>query len=1011
MTLNQLFRIILVCFCANFTFGQGSGFTINQGQFHDQFGNALPDLHSLCNTNNLSVQLYDDHFSYEIKVEDEWSEGIRKGVYKDWASQKPFQVHYSRVEFYFGGEANDIRVNDPLKTYTNYINPLGSFYEVLSYEEVTYVDLYDQIDLEFISTETGPKYNFVLKAGADIEDIELEIKGGQKVFLANEQLHIETQNGELVEEIPLSFIRTFDGLEREVEVNYVLEGRKLKFELEGDLSVTDELIIDPIPDIIWGTYTGGPNNEFMEAVGIDNNNHVVSSGFSSSTSSIATSGAYDETFDGVFDISLMKFDESGNKLWGTYFGGDGYDRVYGLDISNDNNIYITGNTFSADMATPGVHQEFQVNGDEVIVAKFTGAGVLVWSTYYGGDQHDFGAVIAVDADNNSYITGHTYSTTLIATAGMYKEVFSGASNAYVAKFDDLGVLDWATYYGEQLEEGWGIGLDADANVYISGGTQSSFGIATPGTHQLTFGGYNDAFLAKWDTDGDFQWGTYYGDAPNDQSYGLTVDREGYAYMTGITSSSTAIAYGDVYQPTQGSLDDGFLAKFRPNGTLVWGTYIGGEGADYAYAVDMGADSNLVVAGMTLSSEDIAKPSAYDDSWEGLYDGFVISIDSTGDYRFGTYYGGPAHDEPRDVDVSDADLKIVISGTTASNSGLTTPGADEELYPGGTGDTFLAKFCNPIFPDIEITSETNVICDNKVDTIYITDPGTFSSIVWSTLETTDFVTTEDFVPGDYVYYVDAVDTNGCSTASDTLNLVFFEADPVPVFGDKEYMCYDDTIQIWTDSGYVAYDWVSGGTDTLDLYYGFDEAGDVPYWVNVTDTNGCIITSDTGWVEILPIPDATITLLTSGQLCEGDTIEVSVAENDEILWNNSEETAMTEYSWASLGDYEISVITTTDSGCVAYDTITVTIEDCDVGIDETAPFNLFIYPNPASDYLVIESEKALTLSIYSTSGQLVRRQDILEEKGTKIDLQTFSSGIYTFSFGDGEYILNKKVVITK
>ena len=960
-------------------------------------------------SNGLSIQLFEDHFSYEIKIEEGHSQPIRKGVYSDWNQEEDFKVHYSRVEFHFGQKCEAVFPDKKMVEYRNYYMPYGHFQEVPMYEEVTLKEISAGIDMQFVHSEEGTKYNVLVNDLADLSNFQLEVKGGESVWLENEELVIETKNGLIRENIPLSFAVNQNGTERVVQVRYQLDGRFLSFELADELESGEGLLIDPIPNLEWGTYTGGPEDEYSESVAIDTLNRIIVTGFSSSTSMIATTGAYDETMDGVFDVMLLCYNDAGSKLWGTYWGGTGYDRAYGIDISNDNNIYITGNTWSAGMGEPSsVHQDFQVNGDEAFVAKFDASGFKVWSTYYGGDQHDFGGVIAVDNENNCYITGHTYSTTLISFgAGMYKAFFSGTSNAFVAKFKDDGTIGWATYYGENLEEGWGLDLDSMANIYVSGGCQATFGIASPGTHDMTFGGLNDAFLSKWDSAGAFLWGTYYGSTGDDQSFGCVVEPDGHAYITGTTSSLTDMTFGGGYQPDPGSFQEGFCAKFRPDGTGVWATYVGGDGADYMYGIDMGADSTVVVAGMTLSSDLIALPDAWDDTWSALYDACFVSIDTSGDYRFGTYYGGTGHDETRDVAVSDRDLRIYMNGRTQTTTGMTTSGADSETYPGGLGDNFLTEWCNPILINIEMANSSTV-CANSPDTVYITEPSAFTSFIWSTGSTDAEVYVDGLTTGEYYYYADGVDTNGCQTRSDTILVTYYEVGTYPVYGDVTELCPNDTLTMWTDStdNTVAFEWITGGTDSLDIYTGFTEEGVEEYWVMITDTNGCVVSSDTGYVTVVDFPDPTITVDESPPYCEDDVINVSVAPTDEIEWSNSATTESTTYSWTDPGDYEVSVITTNSGGCSTYDTVTITISNC-LGVDKQDK-SVQVYPNPVKDQLFIKLDEDMQFQIFDASGRLIMEQYLVKGKKHVYDWAEFATGTYTLVFRNEKKVVSRKIV---
>jgi hypothetical protein len=155
------------------------------------------------------------------------------------------------------------------------------------------------------------------------------------------------------------------------------------------------------------------------------------------------------------------------------------------------------------IATLGSHQSTFGGGDyDAFLVKFNSSGVRQWSTYYGGSGEDDSYSCATDASGNVYMTGETSSSvSAIATVGSHQSSYGGGSkDAFLVKFNSIGVRQWGTYYGSI---GYDIGLscatDATGNVYMLGGTSSTLtAISTISSHQSTFGGGGyDAFLVKF----------------------------------------------------------------------------------------------------------------------------------------------------------------------------------------------------------------------------------------------------------------------------------------------------------------------------------------------------------------------------------------------------------------------------------------------------------------------------------------------------------------------------------
>jgi hypothetical protein len=205
---------------------------------------------------------------------------------------------------------------------------------------------------------------------------------------------------------------------------------------------------------------------------------------------------------GTYDVVLAKFDPSGARIWATYYGGTGTDYTMDICTDVSGNLYFTGYTASTTyIATTGAYQTTNAGGaNDGYVAKFSSSGVPIWATYFGGSGDDYGRGVKVDAVGNVFLAGYTPSTSGIATAGTYQSVYGGGLNdAFLAKFNAAGILQWSTYFGGSLDDqAMNLDVDANKNIMVIGRTLSTSGIATSGTHQTTFGGGTyDMFIAKF----------------------------------------------------------------------------------------------------------------------------------------------------------------------------------------------------------------------------------------------------------------------------------------------------------------------------------------------------------------------------------------------------------------------------------------------------------------------------------------------------------------------------------
>jgi len=454
----------------------------------------------------------------------------------------------------------------------------------------------------------------------------------------------------------------------------------------------------------WGTYYTGtgqvwPNGEergnscITDAAG-----NVYMVGFTSSNSDIATAGAHQTVYaggpivfgTGGYDAFLVKFNSSGVRQWATYYGGNQDDMGISCAVDVSGNVYMIGSTSSTSgIATAGAHETTINDG---FLVKFNSNGVRQWGTYFEGN----GNACTTDASGNIYIVGLTNSTSGIATAGAHQTVMSGSGDAFLVKFNSSGVKQWGTYFGgassgaSGMEKGLSCATDALGNVYMTGHTPSTSGIATAGAHQTIYGGSStDAFLVKFNSSGVIQWGTYYGGEGVDIGYSCATDASGNVYMAGDAQQQNLPASGistiGAHQSAYGGgYSDGFLVKFDSNGLRQWGTYYGGSLLDVSFSCATDASGNVYMSGETQSPNGIATSGAHQTTVDGA---FLVSFNSSGVRQSGTYYGGI-----KNVCTTDASGNVYMTGYTQSNSGIATTGAHQTVNGNsGYSDAFLVKF--------------------------------------------------------------------------------------------------------------------------------------------------------------------------------------------------------------------------------------------------------------------------------------------------------------------------------
>lgn len=411
----------------------------------------------------------------------------------------------------------------------------------------------------------------------------------------------------------------------------------------------------------WSTYYGGNGCDFANNCVADASNNIYFVGGTTTTNSavMTTPGCHQPVFGGmtqsnIGDAIIVKLDPNGARLWSTYYGDTSEDWALGASIDPLGNLFVCGGTWLAGnstvFSTVGAYQP--LNGGslnasnpnvDAYLTKFSPSGQRIWSTYLGGTTNDNGHYCKNDANGNVYITGTTDATlsSIFSTSGSHQPNFSGGVDSYLVKFDNNGQRLWGTFYG-------GIATDVTANctvdntgnIYLTGYTDSptSTLIASPNSHQPSFGGNNDIFLAKFNSIGTRLWATYYGGIGIENWSFCGVDNGGNVYLTGNTSTGAAniISTSCAYQTNfgGGSTDD-FLCKFNSTGTRIWATYFGGAGNEgysgYGAIVDIDGFNNIYLAGITTAATNSnvisSNSSSQPNYGGGTADGFLIKFDS------------------------------------------------------------------------------------------------------------------------------------------------------------------------------------------------------------------------------------------------------------------------------------------------------------------------------------------------------------------------------------------------
>jgi hypothetical protein len=752
-------------------------FIENKGQIKDQHSQSRPDVLYYGEYNGLNYHLKADGMHYQLRKASEKNITYAEGVQiPEYIETYRVDINWLQANKNVSFEAKGAH-SDYLNFY-NTPNPETPALFVKKYAEVVYKNIYNGIDVHFHeSANGGLEYDFILQPGANPNDIQIEINGAELSVSNNNELVISTPFGDIIE----GSLKVFQQ-GKELNAKWIVKNNIVTFDIENHNPLY-AMVIDP-PVRIWGTYYGGSTtaNDNAYNVSIAPNNDVYITGNTATNVSIATTGAHQATYGGAGDAYLAKFNRNGTRLWATYYGGTQFDIAY-ASATATNAVFITGSTSSTSgISTSGAYQATLSGTSDAFLVRFNANGVRQWGTYFGGTGTETSWNCAVDATNQMiYITGSTTSNSNIATSGAHQTAYGGSTDAFFAKFNFTGAIQWATYYGGAAEDiAFDCAVDTDGSIFIAGRTSSTASIATSPSYQAALAGGRDGFFVKFNSGGTRLGGSYYGGAENDEIKTISLDINNNIFIGGLTFSTSGIATTGSFLPTKQSTvtSSGFLVRFNPNVSRQWATYLVGiNGTSEVRSIATTRNNTLFIGGIV--SLDLLPPSSTLGTHQpnfggGNRDAFFGEFTITGTNNWLSYFGGNSDDEIHDIAFNISTNELYLAGQTRSPSNIATTGS-HQATKGGETDAFLAKFLECPSLNVVASANSTSLCDGDglqllaspsgLATYSWTGPNGFTSSLQNPT-----ISSLPFNNLSRQYNLVATDTSGCSyTSSVTINV--------------------------------------------------------------------------------------------------------------------------------------------------------------------------------------------------------------------------------------------------
>ena len=595
---------------------KGGLFVENKGQWDDNvlYRSEIPSGQLYIEKNRFLFNFYDQEamagrHAHRHLTDSEHASEQRAVIGGDHISKpRPIKAHAYEVLFLGCTPISSTSGIDPISYNYNYFkgdNKSKWATDAHAYSKTILNDIYPKTSLICFGQETGFKYEFHLKPGANAATIQLQYNGVDSVYLKNGELFIETSVTDFYEQKPFAY-QEINGQRLQVACEFRLNNNILSFVFPKGYNKKFPLVIDP--QLIFSTYSGSTIDNWGNSATYDDDGNTYMVGIAFGQGYPVTTGAYqinsagNDSFD--TDISITKFGPLGQILYASYIGGIETEMPSSCIVNSKKELVVMGftssdGTFGKSFPTTTGAYDVTFNGgnsstpfgpldgiffdqgSDLFVSILNSAGSsLMYSTLLGGSKNDGfsqeyepltrnygdqlrGEIFCDDLDD-IYIVTKTYSHDMInVSVPGYDKMLNGSMDAYVCKFsNDLSTMLWNTYVGGSGDDaGYSIRVASDKSVYITGGTTSIDLLGAASGIKTTLNlGDTDGFIAHLSKDGASLLATTYIGTPSyDQCFFIQLDASENIYVLGQTLGNYPMSANVYGQINRGQ----FIQKLNP----------------------------------------------------------------------------------------------------------------------------------------------------------------------------------------------------------------------------------------------------------------------------------------------------------------------------------------------------------------------------------------------------------------------------------------------------------------
>lgn len=278
--------------------------------------------------------------------------------------------------------------------------------------------------------------------------------------------------------------------------------------------------------------------------------------------------------------------------WANDIKSEGFDEAFDLVTDASGNTYVGGQIeYLADFGSGIIYES--AGRHDIFIAKYSPSGSLIWAKRAGGKGGDKVQSLALDNFGNLFLVGEIEDSAYFESI-LKRTMGDGINSMFVAKYDTSGNVQWVKTVdaADSLHtRGYGAACDAQGNIYACGGIKGD--VSFEGNYLFSSAGDYDASVYKFDTNGNLLWAKKMGGADSDKAYGIAVQNNNI-YVTGYFVDRAGFAPGDSLNGRGGT--DAFLAKFDSNGNLSWAVQAGDTGFERGWDIMINVNGDIVITG-------------------------------------------------------------------------------------------------------------------------------------------------------------------------------------------------------------------------------------------------------------------------------------------------------------------------------------------------------------------------------------------------------------------------------